>query len=84
MLKKIANNDKTLENINNRIDSFSSAIKNQHCFNKIIESHMAQLAASVPPTNKGKLLGQPEELETANLINIFHAEWYYRERPSGA
>jgi uncharacterized coiled-coil protein SlyX len=35
--KKLATNDKILENINNRMDSFSSAIKNQHSFNKMIE-----------------------------------------------
>ena len=50
----------------------------------MIESHIAQLAASVPPTNKDKILGQLEELETANLVDIFHAWWYHRERPSGA
>jgi hypothetical protein len=36
--KKVATNDKILENINNRMDNFASAIKNQHRFNKIIES----------------------------------------------
>jgi hypothetical protein len=79
MSKKITTNDKILENINNRMDSFSSAIKNQHSFNKMIESHMAQLAASAPPANKGKILGQPEELEFANLVDIFHARWYQRD-----
>ena len=48
----------------------------------MIESHIAQLAASVPPTNKGKIIVQPEELETVNLIDKFHAGWYHRERPS--
>ena len=62
--RKLDSNDKILENINNRIDSFSSAIKNQHDFNKIIESQIAQLAAVVPPSNKGKIPGQPEDLET--------------------
>jgi uncharacterized coiled-coil protein SlyX len=36
--KKIASNDKLLETINNRMDSFASVIKNQHSFNKMIES----------------------------------------------
>ena len=35
--KKLAPNDKILENINNKIDSFSSAIKNQLSFNKMLE-----------------------------------------------
>jgi uncharacterized coiled-coil protein SlyX len=38
MSRKIASNDKILETINNRMDSFTSAIKNQHSFNKMIES----------------------------------------------
>jgi hypothetical protein len=57
MSKKIGSNDKILENINNRIDSFSSTIKNQHSFNKIIESQIAQLAVAVPPAYKGKIPG---------------------------
>ena len=53
--RKLASNDKILENINNRIDSVSSAIKNQHSFNKMIESQVDQLAAVVPSTDKGKI-----------------------------
>ena len=55
--RKVATNDKILENINNRIDSFASAIKNQRCFNKMIESQIAQLAAAVPLSDKGKIPG---------------------------
>ena len=55
--RKLASKDKILENINNRMDSFSSAIKNQHSFNKMIESQIAELAAVVPSTDKGKILG---------------------------
>jgi hypothetical protein len=39
--KKLTTNDKILENINNRMDSFASAIKNQYSFNKMIESQIA-------------------------------------------
>ena len=42
----------------------------------MIESQIAQLAVAVPPTDKGKILGQPEDLETANLINIHNAAYY--------
>ena len=63
--KKVATNDKILENMNNRMDSFAYAIKNQHSFNKMIESQIAQLAAAVPFSDKGKILGQSEDLETA-------------------
>jgi hypothetical protein len=37
LFKKVATNDKILENISNRMDSFASAIKNQHSFNKMID-----------------------------------------------
>jgi uncharacterized coiled-coil protein SlyX len=40
MSRKIASNDKLLKNINTRMDSFTSAIKNQHSFNKMIESQI--------------------------------------------
>jgi hypothetical protein len=39
----------------------------------MIESQIAQLAAVVPPSNKGKILGQPKDLETANLFDIHNA-----------
>jgi hypothetical protein len=54
MSKKIASNDKVLENINSRMDTFTSAIKNQHSFNKMLESQLAQLATAIPPLEKGK------------------------------
>ena len=55
--KKVATNDKILENISNRMDSFASAIKNQHSFNKVIESQIAQLVAIVPPSKKVRFQG---------------------------
>ena len=65
------------------MDSFDSCIKNHHSFNKVIESHIAQLAAVVPPSDKGKILGQPEDLETANLVDIHNATYYYMEPSMG-
>jgi hypothetical protein len=38
----------------------------------MIESQISQLAASVPVTEKGKIPGKPEDLETANLIDIYN------------
>ena len=71
--KKIASGDKTLETINARMDNFSTAIKNQHSFNKMIESQISQLITVVPAANQGKISGQLEELEYANLIDIYNA-----------
>jgi hypothetical protein len=77
--KKLASNDKVLETINNRMDSFSNAIKNQHSFNKMIESQISQLATVVPPAKQGKIPGQPKELESANLVDIFNAGSYWSD-----
>jgi len=38
MSKRLAYNDKTLESVNIRMESFSNAIKNQLSFNKMLES----------------------------------------------
>jgi hypothetical protein len=45
----------------------------------MIESQIAQLASSVPLDDKGKILGQPEKLETTNIVDIFNTGWYYRD-----
>jgi hypothetical protein len=63
------------------MDSFTSAIKNQLSFNKMIESQISQLAASVPMAEKGKILGNLEELETMNLVDIFNAREYFVSPP---
>jgi hypothetical protein len=81
MSRKIAFNDKLLENINTRIYSFTSAIKNQHSFNKMIESQIFQLAASVPVTERGTIPGKPEDLETVNLVDIYNAGQYFTTPP---
>ena len=79
MTRKLTSNDKMLENIHTRMDIFASAIKNQHSFNKMLESQLAQLAAAIPPLEKGKIPDQPEDLETANLVDIHNATQCYIE-----
>jgi hypothetical protein len=81
MCRKIASNDKLLENINTRMESFTSTIKNQHSFNKMIESQISQLVASVQVTERGKILRKPEDLETANLVDIYNAWQYFTAPP---
>ena len=81
--KKLASNDRVLKNINNRMDNLSSVIKNQHSFNKMIESQIAQLIAAVPPTDKGKILGQSKDLETTNLVDIHNFAGCYIEQLIG-
>jgi hypothetical protein len=53
-------NDKMIENINSKIESLSSSIKNQLSFSKMIETQIAEIATAVLVNNTGKILGQPE------------------------
>jgi hypothetical protein len=46
----------------------------------MIESQISQLGSSIPLADKGKILGQSEELETTNLVDIFNVGWYYRDQ----
>jgi hypothetical protein len=57
--KKIVAYDKSFESLSVKIDSLSSALKSQLSFNKMIETHLAQLAALVPYAEEEKILGQP-------------------------
>jgi hypothetical protein len=45
--------EKVVENLNSTIESFTSAMKNQLSFNKMIETQLAQLAASLPSFESG-------------------------------
>jgi hypothetical protein len=47
----------------------------------MIESQISQIATSVPVADKCKILGNPEELETANLVDIFNAGEYFVAPP---
>ena len=60
LTKKLMFNDKMLENINSKIESLSSSIKNQLSFNKMIETQIAQIAVAIPINHSVKILGQPE------------------------
>ena len=49
----------------------------------MIESQIAQLVDVIPSTNKGKILGQPEDPETTNLVDIHNATGCYIEQLIG-
>ena len=48
-----------LENINFKIEGLTSSIQNQLSFNKMIETKLAQIAASIPINYEGKSQGNP-------------------------
>ena len=67
--KKLAANDKSLETILAKVDGFSTAIKNQLSFNKMLETQLAQLAAATLAAELGKIPGQPEStLESVSAV----------------
>ena len=48
---------------------------NQLSFNKALETQLAQLAATTPASELGKILGQPEStLESVNVVNAMWKE----------
>ena len=52
--KKLAATDKSMETIHAKIDGFSTAMKNQLSFNKMLETQLAQFAAATPAAELGE------------------------------
>jgi hypothetical protein len=71
--KKLLANDKTLESLNVKLEILSSTLKNQLSFNKVIETQLAQIAASLPDVESGKIPGQPES--TIENVSIVSTGW---------
>ena len=58
-----------LENINYKIEGLTSSVQNQLSFNKMIETKLAQIVATIPINNEGKTAGQPENsLQKVNAV----------------
>jgi uncharacterized coiled-coil protein SlyX len=57
--KKLAANDKFLENLNSTIESFTSAMKNHLSFNKLIKTQFPQLPTSLPSSQRVESWGNP-------------------------
>ena len=64
-----------METIHAKMDGFSTAIKNQLSFNKMLESQLAQLAATTPTAELGKITGQAES--TLESVNAMTAKWLF-------
>src|SRR6185503_877519 len=71
--KKLAANNRSLETIHAKMDGFSTTIKNQLSFNKMLETQLAQLAAATPAAELGKIPGQPES--TLESVSEVTATW---------
>jgi uncharacterized protein (UPF0305 family) len=57
--KKLLANDRILKSINNVMNNFTMAVKNQLNFNKVLETWIAQLAATLPHPNGSDFPGLP-------------------------
>jgi hypothetical protein len=57
--RKFISIDKVLESIDSRMESFNTALRNQLSHNKMLETQIAQLAASIKPESEG----EEEEIE---------------------
>ena len=53
--KKLLANDKTQENLNVKLETLSSTLKNQSSFNKMIETQLTQIAAALPVAENGEI-----------------------------
>jgi hypothetical protein len=71
--KKLASNENLLENLNSTIESFTTTMKNQLGFNKMIETQLALLAASLPSSELGGIPGQPEP--TREHVSTISTRW---------
>jgi uncharacterized FlaG/YvyC family protein len=59
--KKLHAHDKMLENINAKLDEFSSTLNNQLSFNKMIETQLTQIVAAIPSYEKIEFLANLRE-----------------------
>ena len=50
----------------------------------MIELQIAQLAAAIPPTDKGKIPGKLKDLETTNIVNIHNVAYYCIQPSTGS
>jgi hypothetical protein len=71
--KKLLDNDNTLESINIKIETLSSALKNHLSLNKMIETQLAQFAAAVPVSERVNAVTMRGGKSTCDPPNPNHA-----------
>ena len=69
LIKNLASNNKILENINSNLEGLTSSFTNQISLNKMFETKLAQIVATIPTYDFEKIPGQPEILfEDVNAV----------------
>ena len=71
--KKFSANDKILENMGAKMDSFNTAMQNQLSFNKMLDTHIQQIASALQQSNNGDPSGEPIQ-ESVKAITMFE-DW---------
>jgi hypothetical protein len=60
LTKKLASNNEMFENINSNLEGFNFSFENQLSLNKMFETQLAQIAATIPTYDFENILGQPK------------------------
>jgi hypothetical protein len=93
--KKVYVTDKLLENINAKMDSFTVATQNQLSFNKILETQIQQISATIPSQSNGDSSKTPVQESVRSIFTVFKEKapkptewslgWFGKDRkPSAA
>jgi hypothetical protein len=69
--KKVYVTDKLLENINAKMDSFTVATQNQLSFNKILETQIQQISATIPSQSNGDSSKTPVQESVRSIFTVF-------------
>jgi conjugal transfer/entry exclusion protein len=73
LTKKLAPNNEIFENMNSNLEGLSFSFKNQLSLNKMFETQLAQIAASILAYDFEKILGQPKI--SFGKISMNHERW---------
>jgi hypothetical protein len=65
--KKYLANDKVLKSINSKMNNFTMVVQNERSFNKLLETHITQLASALPHPNGRGFLHQPATPDKENV-----------------
>jgi len=69
LTKKLASNDEIFENINSNLEGLNFSFKNQLSLNKMFETQLAQIAATIPTYDFEKIPWHPEiSFENINMV----------------
>ena len=69
LIMNLAPNNKILENINSNLEGLTFSFKNQLSLNKMFETQLAQIAATIPTYDFEKIPGHPKiSFENINAV----------------